>query len=117
MGEPHSPMDSHGELEALMAGYQKGDGAAAAALIERLSPPLHRFFLMQSASSRYADDLLQETWLRIHQARHTYHPGQPVLPWLFAIARHIRVDHYRRTRRLESREQQVDQLPEHPEPA
>jgi len=105
-------MDARGELEALMAGYQNGDGAAAAALIERVSPALHRFFLAQTTSSRHADDLLQETWLRLHQVRHTYRPGEPVLPWLYAIARHIRVDHYRRTRRLEAREQQVEQLPD-----
>jgi RNA polymerase sigma-70 factor (ECF subfamily) len=110
-------MELDGELESLMAGYQSGDRAAAASLIERLSPPLYRFFLAQAVSSRHADDLLQETWLRIHQARHTHRPGEPVLPWVYAIARHIRVDHYRRTRRMEVREQQVEELPEHPAPA
>jgi RNA polymerase sigma-70 factor (ECF subfamily) len=77
-----------------------------------LSPPLHRFFLTQFVSRRYTDDLLQETWLRIHQVRHTYRSGEPVLPWIYALARHVRVDHYRRTRRVEDREQQVDALPE-----
>ena len=108
-------MDSHGELETLMAAYQNGDRASAAALIERLSPPLHRFFLVQATSRRDADDLLQETWLRLHQVRHTYRPGEPVLPWLYAIARHIRVDHFRRARRREAREQQVEDLPERAE--
>lgn len=107
-------MDSDGELETLMAGYQSGDRAAAATLIERLSPPLYRFFMAQTVSGRHADDLLQETWMRIHQARHTHRPGEPVLPWVYAIARHTRVDHYRRRSRLEAREQQVEQLPEHP---
>ena len=100
------------DVKSLMIRYQQGDRAAASALVERLSPPLHRFFLMQPVSRRYADDLLQETWMRVHQARHTYRPGEPVLPWLYAIARHVRVDHYRRTRRFETREQQVDRLPE-----
>ena len=68
--------------------------------------------MAQVVSRRYADDLLQETWLRIHEARHTYRPGEPVLPWLYAIARHIRVDSYRKVRRTEFREQQVDALPE-----
>jgi RNA polymerase sigma-70 factor (ECF subfamily) len=63
-------------------------------------------------SRRYADDLLQETWLRIHEARHAYRPGEPVLPWIYAIARHTRVDSYRKVRRTEIREQQVDVLPE-----
>jgi RNA polymerase sigma-70 factor, ECF subfamily len=93
------------ELQALMAGYQQGDSAAATALVERLSPQLHRFFLMKVVSRRHADDLLQETWMRIHQVRHTYRRGEPVLPWLYAIARNIRVDHYRKAVRVETREQ------------
>jgi RNA polymerase sigma-70 factor (ECF subfamily) len=100
------------DLQMLMVRYQTGDSSAAAALVNRLSPPLHRFFMMQHVSRRHADDLLQETWLRIHQIRHTYRPGEPVLPWLYAVARHIRVDHYRKVSRVETQEQQVEQLPE-----
>lgn len=100
------------ELGLLMVRYQQGDSAAANTLIEQVSPMLHRFFMAQSVSRRHADDLLQDTWLRIHDARHTYRPGEPVLPWFFAIARHVRVDDYRKARRLENREQQVEVLPE-----
>jgi RNA polymerase sigma-70 factor (ECF subfamily) len=107
-------MGPDAELEALMVRYQAGDLAAATTLVQRLSPLLHRFFMIQSISRRYADDLLQETWMRIHQARHTYRPGERPLPWIYAIARHTRLDHYRRTRRVEAREQQVEQLPEAP---
>lgn len=93
------------ELQQLMARYQQGDSDAAMALVHRLGPQLHRYFLVKVVSRRYADDLLQETWMRIHQVRHTYRPGQPVLPWLYAIARNIRVDHYRKAVRQETREQ------------
>jgi RNA polymerase sigma-70 factor, ECF subfamily len=92
------------ELRVLMEGYQRGDRCAATTLVERVSPQLHRFFLMKTVSRRHADDLLQETWMRIHQIRHTYRPGEPVLPWLYAIARNIRVDHYRKAARVETRE-------------
>jgi len=51
---------------------------------------------------------LQETWLRIHKVRHTYRAGEPVLPWLYAIARHVRVDHYRKVRRRAAREEQLN---------
>jgi len=95
-----------------MVRYQQGDPAAVTALVSTLSPQLHRFFTSQFVSRRFADDLLQETWLKIHEVRHTYRAGEPVLPWIYAIARHTRVDHYRRTRRLEDREQQVEHLPE-----
>lgn len=100
------------ELQSLMVRYQQGDLGAASELVTRLSPALHRFFMVQFVSRRYADDLLQETWLRIHEVRHTYRPGEPVLPWVYAIARHIRVDQYRKVRRVEAREQQAERLPE-----
>jgi RNA polymerase sigma-70 factor (ECF subfamily) len=93
-----------------MARYQEGDFAAATALIDRISPQLYRFFLCQYASKPDADDLLQETWLRIHRVRHTYRPGEPVLPWFYAIARHVRVDHYRKTIRTTAREQRLEEM-------
>jgi len=96
------------DLELLMARYQQGDFAAATALIHQLSPRLSRFFGVQLASREEADDLLQETWLRIHKVRHTYRAGEPVLPWLYAIARHVRVDHYRKVRRRAAREEQLN---------
>src|SRR5882672_12379928 len=95
-----------------MARYQAGDFPAATALIQRIGPQLHRFFLAQFSSRADADDLLQETWLRIHKVRHTYRPGEPVLPWFYAIARHIRVDHYRKVRRRMSREEQLEDMTE-----
>jgi RNA polymerase sigma-70 factor (ECF subfamily) len=100
------------DLETLMARYQQGDHSAATALIHRLSPQLHRFFIVQFASRGDADDLLQETWLRIHKVRHTYRPGEPVLPWFYAIARHIRVDHYRKAIRTAAREQRLEETHE-----
>jgi RNA polymerase sigma-70 factor, ECF subfamily len=103
-------MDMAGNLELLMAAYQAGDFAAARSLIERLSPQLHRFFDAQSKNPADADDLLQEAWLRIHRARHTYRREKPVLPWVYAIARRVRVDHYRRRVRTTTHEQRWEQL-------
>jgi RNA polymerase sigma-70 factor (ECF subfamily) len=100
--------------DALMVRYQAGDFAAAKALIELVSPRLLRLFLSQRASRPDADDLLQETWLRIHKVRHTYRPGEPAMGWFFAIARHVRVDHYRRVRRNSAREEHLDEFPETP---
>lgn len=97
-----------------MARYQAGDLVAARALIDRLSPKLHRFFQLQTANRADADDLLQEAWLRIHRVRHTYRPGRPLLPWIYAIARRVRVDHYRKAVRSAIREQPLDDLSETP---
>jgi RNA polymerase sigma-70 factor, ECF subfamily len=97
-------------LETLMVRYQSGDFAAATALIDRVSPQLHRFFAIQLTSRAEADDLLQETWLRIHKVRHTYRPGEQVLPWFYAIARHVRVDHYRKASRTTAHERQLREV-------
>lgn len=99
------------DLEQLMIGYQQGDSAAAAVLVERLSPRLYRFFATQMGNRTDADDMLQELWLRIHRVRHTYRAGQPLLPWAYAIAHRVRIDAYRRRRRL-WREIGIDALPE-----
>jgi RNA polymerase sigma-70 factor (ECF subfamily) len=101
-----------GDPEILMTRYQAGDIVAARALIERVSPQLYRFFVLQAANRTDADDLLQEAWLRIHRVRQTYQPGRPLLPWIYAIARRVRVDHYRKSIRVAVREQHVEDLAE-----
>lgn len=95
-----------------MGRYQVGDLAAARSLIELISPNLQRYLAAQSAGRGDADDLLQEVWLRIHRVRHTYQPGRPLLPWVYAIARRVRVDHYRRAVRTSVREQRWEELRE-----
>jgi len=105
-------MDSGSNLDTLMARYQAGDFAAVTALVECIGPQLHRFFMAQSASRSDADDLLQETWLRIHRVRHTYRPSEPVLPWFYAIARRVRIDHYRRVSRTTARERPLEAMPD-----
>ncbi len=95
-----------------MARYQQSDATAASELIESLSAQFFRFFLGQVRNRAQAEDLLQDFWLRIHSARHTYRTGEPVLPWMYAIARRVKVDQYRKNRRISSYELQVDKLPE-----
>lgn len=100
------------DLDRLMERYQQADRDAPATLVESLSPALLRFFSSQVATREQAEDLLQQTWLRIHRVRHTYRPGQPALPWIYAIARRVRVDGYRRTRRIILHEIRMDTVPE-----
>lgn len=100
------------ELEALIALYQQADKEAASALVSKLSPPVFRFYLRQARSRSMAEDLLQEFWLRLHNARHTYRTPEPVLPWVFAIARRVQVDHYRRASRIQRHEISPDNFSE-----
>jgi RNA polymerase sigma-70 factor (ECF subfamily) len=77
---------------------------------------LLRFCLSQGDRREDADDVLQEIWLRIHRARHTYRPEAPAESWLYAIARYTRLDAWRRRQRFQTREIQVEALPEAPRP-
>jgi RNA polymerase sigma-70 factor (ECF subfamily) len=100
------------ELPGLMVRYQRGESEAIEQLVRSLSPLLWRYFSSPHTSRSDTEDLLQDCWLRIHRSRHTYQPTEPLLPWIFAIARHTRLDAYRRRRRRESRETLVATAPE-----
>ena len=103
-------------VEALMAAYQQSDPDAARALVTQLSPQIFQFYLAQSRNRTEAEDLLQDFWLRIHKARATFRPGEPLMPWLYAIARRVRVDRYRKTKGAREHEIVTEQLPERAAP-
>jgi RNA polymerase sigma-70 factor (ECF subfamily) len=86
--------------ETLMAAYVAGDGRAFEQLFARLAPRLHRFFQRSFRSEATADDLLQTTFLKLHRARDTYKPDMRVAPWAFAIAARVRLDEFRKRKRL-----------------
>jgi RNA polymerase sigma-70 factor (ECF subfamily) len=54
-----------------------------------LAPALGRWLRSHARDASEADDLLQETFLQLHRARHTYDARFPVAPWAYAIARHV----------------------------
>ncbi|MEZ5392873.1 MAG: RNA polymerase sigma factor [Bryobacterales bacterium] len=87
-----------------MERYQQADPEATKELVDRLSPMLLRFLAGPMQTRDQAEDMLQDCWMRIHRARHTYRPGAPLLPWVFAIARHARVDAYRKRSQITRRE-------------
>jgi RNA polymerase sigma-70 factor (ECF subfamily) len=95
-------------LERLMQDYQRGDRASAEELMKRLVPILRRFFLSNLDSRQTSEDLVQETLLRLHRARHSYRPNDAVLPWVYAIARHTKVDQYRKRLRTAKHEEQTE---------
>jgi RNA polymerase sigma-70 factor (ECF subfamily) len=92
------------EVSELMAAYQQGDLAAFDQLYRQLAPRLQRYLAMLTRSTSRAEDLVQETFLNLHRARRTYLPGRPVVPWAFAIARHMYLMDRRRRARGQDRE-------------
>jgi RNA polymerase sigma-70 factor, ECF subfamily len=83
-----------------MAAYVAGDRHAFEVLFGRLAPRLHAFFRRSFQAESTADDLLQTTFLKLHRARDTYKADMPLAPWAFAIASRVRLDEFRRRKRL-----------------
>jgi RNA polymerase sigma-70 factor (ECF subfamily) len=91
---------------------QRGDREAYRALLTDIASPLLRFLRRRIADPHEVEDVYQDTLMALHRARHTYDPSRPFEPWLFAIARHVTVDHFRYRMVHTSHEILVEELPE-----
>ena len=68
---------------------------------ELLSGKLRSFFLQQISDQALADDLLQETFIRIHRGVDSLKDQERTSAWVFRIARNVLVDHFRRKNFME----------------
>jgi RNA polymerase sigma-70 factor, ECF subfamily len=92
-----------------MARYAGGDDSAFAQVFRGLFEPLRRFLRRLCGSNELADDLVQETFLRVHRARTRFVPDQGVERWVYTIARNCFLSHTRLSRsRLASSCRNVD---------
>jgi RNA polymerase sigma-70 factor (ECF subfamily) len=82
-----------------MERYADGDEQAFREVFAALGARLQRFLRRLNGSDELARDQLQETLLRIHQARGAFRRGSPVLPWAYTIARNVFLDSLRARRR------------------
>ena len=73
----------------LMEALQKGDPDACVALFDDIGPSLTYFLRRRVGDAHELEDVYQEVLMALFEARHTYEPGRPFEPWLFAIARNI----------------------------
>ena len=82
-------------LDEAMDRYAQGDDGAFAVLYAGLEFKLRTFLLRLAGAVPIAEDLLQETFMRIHRARGGFERGARVVPWAYAIARNAWLDHAR----------------------
>jgi RNA polymerase sigma-70 factor (ECF subfamily) len=69
-----------------MRRLQAGDDAALAALMQHWEIPLKRVLARIVQNTAEADDLAQETFVRVYQQRARFRPDAAFRPWLFTIA-------------------------------
>lgn len=96
--------------------YAEGDESAFTEVHRAVADRLYAFLLRMSRSRATADDLLQETFLRMHRARGSFEVGARVLPWCYAIARNVCIDHARSRAVRKESPNDPDDAPEPPSP-
>jgi RNA polymerase sigma-70 factor (ECF subfamily) len=73
-----------------------GDVEAVAALMERYQHRLYRYLLRIVRQPETAEDLFQQTWLRVMERIRNYDAQRSFEGWLFALAHNLAIDHLRR---------------------
>jgi len=82
--------------EQLMLAYRGGDAGAFEELYRRHKGGLFRFVLRSVRERAVAEELYQEIWMRAIEARGRYEPRSKFTTWLYTIAHHRLVDHWRK---------------------
>jgi RNA polymerase sigma-70 factor (ECF subfamily) len=91
-----------------MVDAQGGDAAAYEKLLFELLPHLRGFVRRRLHDSEAQEDVVQNVFISIHRARHTFRPERPIGPWLYAISRNAITDQLRAQGRRRRREISVE---------
>lgn len=102
------------EAKDLMQRYCDGDARAFRELYALVAPRLLGYLLKMARERALADDLLQQTFLKVHRARAVYVRGADPLPWIYSIAHRTFIDETRKHQRAVVRVGDADDLPEVP---
>jgi RNA polymerase sigma-70 factor (ECF subfamily) len=82
--------------EDLMAAVARGDEAALATLIDRYAASMHAYLFRHSGNREDADDLLQETWVRVARSATSFDTARRFRSWIYGIATNLARDLFRR---------------------
>lgn len=100
------------DAKDLMARYCDGDASAFRELYALVSPRLYGYLMKMARSKALADDLVQQTFMKVHRARAAYIRGADPVPWIYSIAHRTFLDEARKTKRAVVRVGDDDTLPE-----
>ena len=84
--------------EELMLRFGSGDAAAFDVLYTRHRGGVFRYLLRQCGNRAAAEELLQDIWLNLMQARARYQVEAKFTTWLYTLAHNRLIDHFRRHR-------------------
>src|SRR4051794_39306144 len=82
--------------EALLDRFCKGDARAFEELMRRHRTPLFNFILRSVRQRETAEEILQDTWVRIIQGAPDFHRAAKFSTWAYTVARNLCIDHARK---------------------
>jgi len=82
--------------EDAVARFRSGDRAALGAILPVYQFRLYRFLLRMVREPATAEDLFQQTWVRVMEKISSYDTRHRFDAWLFSVARNLAIDHLRR---------------------
>jgi RNA polymerase sigma-70 factor, ECF subfamily len=101
----------------LMNRYCDGDADAFRSLYGLLAPRILAYLVALIADRPVAEDLLQQTFLKLHQSRSTYVRNANPVPWVYTIAHRTCLDEIRRRKRAPVKLTADGELPREPRAA
>jgi RNA polymerase sigma-70 factor (ECF subfamily) len=84
-----------GGIARAIVRLQRGDSDALGAIISQYQHRLYRYLLRLTKNPATADDLFQQTWVRVMEKIGRFDAARNFEPWLFSIARNLAMDHFR----------------------
>ncbi len=92
-------IDTKSSDEELMAAYVAGNDEAFRLLFERYAPILLRLTRRHLRQDDLAEEIVQQTFFRLHGARNDFRQGSKLRPWVMTIAMNLVREHWRRKKR------------------
>src|SRR5215831_13780027 len=86
------------EASEIARGLRRRDPVVLDRLIEQYQHRLLRYLVYLAGNRELAEDLFQETWIRVLERGHQYDGGHEFITWLYAVARNLTIDYLRKKR-------------------
>jgi len=86
------------EASSIARGLRRRDPDLLDRLIEQYQHRLLRYLVYLSGNRELAEDLFQETWIRVLERGDQYDGKHEFSTWLYAVARNLTIDYLRRKR-------------------
>lgn len=94
-----------------MSEYARGDHKAFAIVYDAVAPRLEGYLRRHLRDRSLVEDIIQQTFMQMHDKRGSFAIGAQVVPWAFSIARNFMIDTLRKSKRESAADLTGDRSP------